>query len=106
MRGVRFKLENGPSPAATVFAGHSGLNASAIASTPGYRSGAACLADQLVCIATGPGGADILLASHWLPLVSQGYDSVDSTGRVFWFSGDGGRIGRLVLPEQDAEASK
>ncbi len=104
--GGDFKLENAVSQAATVFASESGLHASAIASTTGYRSGAACLPDQLVCIATGPTGADILMASNWLPLVSQGYDSVDNAGRVFWFSGDGGRVGRLVLPEQGAETSK
>ena len=29
-----------------------------------------------------------------------GYDSVDVAGDVFWFSGDGGRLGRLVMPAE------
>jgi hypothetical protein len=81
-----------------------------------------------VCIATGPEGNDVQpretvvgtewwnanptrrsyccdvpaaqfeRAGTWRPLPGSGYDSVASAGRVFWFSGDGGRLGRLVLP--------
>ncbi len=109
----------------------------------GYRSGVSCLQRPVICIATGPGGTDVLpedgrtaetwwevwqmpaaerdanangirpitlddfgFAPHWRQLSVEGYDSVDSTGRVFWLSGDGGRLGRLVLPEQNAETSK
>lgn len=98
----------------------------------GYRSGVACLSRQGLCIATGPGGTDVLpsfalqddeswwnagddkpgeksgdgilsvrdvrTSGTWTRLSQDGYDSVDQSGRVFWFSGDGGRIGRLELP--------
>jgi hypothetical protein len=79
----------------------------------GYRSGIACNPARPVhCIATGPGGTDVLppesplrmagsKPSAWMSLSSEGYDSVASAGRVFWFSGDGGRLGRLVLPPSD-----
>jgi photosystem II stability/assembly factor-like uncharacterized protein len=79
----------------------------------GYRSGVACNpAGPVHCVATGPGGTDVLPpasaarksgsgAPAWMPLSSEGYDSVASAGRVFWFSGDGGRLGRLVLPPSD-----
>jgi photosystem II stability/assembly factor-like uncharacterized protein len=72
----------------------------------GYRSGVACnTARPVHCVATGPGGTDVLppasasrKPSTWAPLSREGYDSVASAGRVFWFSGDGGRLGRLELP--------
>ena len=90
----------------------------------GYRSGLACAhREDPVCIATGPDASDVLTASavgplRWTPLFgdrnagvggegvdkdsvdkdSVGYDSVANAGRVFWFSGEGGRLGRLVLP--------
>lgn len=98
----------------------------------GYRSGVACLSRQGLCVATGPGGTDVLpsfdlqddeswwnagddkpgekagasmlsakdvrTSGTWTRLSQIGYDSVDQSGRVFWFSGDGGRIGRLELP--------
>jgi photosystem II stability/assembly factor-like uncharacterized protein len=86
----------------------------------GYRSGIACstIAGASNCIATGPSGTDVLpdtgnvaqradgvvvpvASPAWTRLADAGYDSVDSAGRVFWFSGDGGRLGRLVLPPSD-----
>jgi photosystem II stability/assembly factor-like uncharacterized protein len=81
-----------------------------------------------VCIATGPDGNDVQpresaagsawweaiptrrqyccdapassieRAGTWQTLPGAGYESVASAGRVFWFSGDGGRLGRLELP--------
>ena len=81
---------------------------------PGYRSGLACEhGNDPVCIATGPDASDLLPATdaglpRWTPLSVDdpdgdghhgvGYDSVANAGRVFWFSGEGGRMGRLVLP--------
>ena len=85
----------------------------------GYRSGLACeQRKDPVCIATGPDANDVLTTTdagplRWTPLPgrghdsaghdsvgkdSVGYDSVANAGRVFWFSGEGGRLGRLVLP--------
>lgn len=95
----------------------------------GYRSAVACASDiGHACIATGPMGIDLLppvvrsserqrktavaydvyyppvddfeIASRWQRISDTGYDSVDVAGRVFWFSGDNGRLGRLVLPEE------
>lgn len=43
---------------------------------------------------------DIGVASRWQSIPGIGYDSVDVADGVFWFSGDGGRLGRLVLPLQ------
>jgi len=65
----------------------------------GYRSGIACSDVAPICVVAGPGGADTWNGVAWQALQGDGYDSVDSTGRVFWFSGDGGRLGRLVLPD-------
>lgn len=42
---------------------------------------------------------DIAVAPEWAFFSTEGYDSVDAAGRVFWFSGDGGRLGRMVLPD-------
>lgn len=95
----------------------------------GYRSGIACRQQPPEdCVATGPGGNDFLVhtqsgyeakgieepkgerksfsiddigvASRWQSIPGIGYDSVDVADGVFWFSGDGGRLGRLVLPLQ------
>ena len=74
------------------------LQSSAIPNPRGYRSGMACSDGEPVCVAAGPSGADSWNGKHWTPLDGDGYDSVDTAGRVFWFSGDGGRVGRLVLP--------
>jgi hypothetical protein len=76
------------------------LQSSAIPNPRGYRSGMACSDSEPVCVAAGPGGADSWDGKNWKPLGGDGYDSVDSAGRVFWFSGDGGRVGRLVLPDR------
>jgi hypothetical protein len=68
-----------------------------------------------MCVATGPSGTDVspdpvdvaqradgvlvpAASAAWSRLSDSGYDSVASAGRVFWFSGDGGRLGKLVLP--------
>jgi hypothetical protein len=96
--GGDFKQEAESAATTFVFASESGLRAFAAPPTPGYRSGVACSVDQEVCIATGPGGVGLLKTSSWQAIGSTGYDSVDSAGRVFWFSGDDGRVGRLVLP--------
>lgn len=95
----------------------------------GYRSAIACAVEAgHACIATGPSGTDLLpsvgrsterqrttavvfdvyvppvddfeIASRWQRVSDTGYDSVDVADGVFWFSGDGGRLGRLVLPLQ------
>lgn len=66
----------------------------------GYRSGAACHQARPICIATGPSGSDAWGGKQWSMIEGAGYDSVDVAGDVFWFSGDGGRLGRLVLPAQ------
>ncbi|WP_324319783.1 hypothetical protein [Arenimonas sp.] len=63
-----------------------------------YRSGVACSIDKPLCVSAGPSGADTWDGNSWKPLQGEGYDSVASAGRVFWFSGDGGRLGRLLLP--------
>ena len=98
------------------------------AGVSGYRSGIACR--QATCIATGPTGSDVFVSGNghrerawwevdanpgnwardhllpldwwrrWERLSADGYDSVDVADGVFWFSGDGGRLGRLVLPVQ------
>lgn len=41
---------------------------------------------------------DVKMPAQWRRLFDAGYDSVDVAGRVFWFSGDGGRLGRLEMP--------
>ncbi len=97
--GGDFKQEVESAASAFVFVSESGLRPFAGPSTPGYRSGVSCLVDQHVCIAAGPTGVNLLAKSTWLPIGNTGYDSVDSAGRTFWFSGDGGRVGRLVLPQ-------
>lgn len=74
------------------------------AAPPGYRSGLACArGSRPLCIATGPDASDVLDVAgggipRWLPLAGPGYDSVANAGHAFWFSGDGGRLGRLDLP--------
>ncbi|MFT3807310.1 WD40/YVTN/BNR-like repeat-containing protein [Arenimonas sp.] len=68
-------------------------------SPPGYRSSVACSADRPLCVATGPSGSDSWDGKQWSSLAGAGYDSVDVASSVFWFSGDNGRLGRLVLPE-------
>jgi len=65
----------------------------------GYRSGVACSEFPPVFCGGGPGGADTWDSAAWQPLQGAGYDSVDVAGNVFWFSGDDGRLGRLVLPK-------
>jgi hypothetical protein len=97
--GGDFKQETEPAASAFVFASESGLRAFSAPPTPGYRSGVACMVDREVCVATGPSGVGLLKKPSWQPIGITGYDSVDSAGRVFWFSGDGGRVGRLVLPD-------
>lgn len=92
----------------------------------GYRSAIACQAgSHSYCIATGPGGTDLLppsgvsatrqrgpdgsegnkltvddfaTASAWRRVSDEGYDSADISGRTVWFSGDQGRLGRAELP--------
>lgn len=76
------------------------LSPSMIAAPRGYRSGAACHQENPVCVATGPGGSDAWDGKQWSVLECAGYDSVDVAGDVFWFSGDGGRLGRLVMPAE------
>lgn len=98
------------------------------AGVSGYRSGIACR--QATCIATGPTGSDVFVSGNrhperawweidatpvnwardhllppelwrrWERLSADGYDSVDVADNVFWFSGDGGRLGRLVMPAE------
>lgn len=76
------------------------LTPSALDAPRGYRSGAACSGKQFICVATGPGGSDAWDGKQWSVLEGAGYDSVDVAGGVFWFSGDGGRLGRLVMPAE------
>ena len=95
--GGDFKHEAEPAASSFVFVSESGLRAFPGSSTPGYRSGVSCLGDRKTCIAAGPSGVSLLAESTWRSIGDTGYDSVDSAGRVFWFSGDGGRVGRLVL---------
>jgi hypothetical protein len=93
----------------------------------GYRSAVACApVPNPACVATGPQGTDILppmersktkqrppypipdsvpppidpLAdpARWQLGSATGYDSVSIAGRVAWFSGDEGRLGRAELP--------
>ena len=63
----------------------------------GYRSGAACVADTLPCIATGPSGTDLWDGERWHPLGDLGFDAIDLHGNIGWLSGDGGRIARIVI---------
>jgi photosystem II stability/assembly factor-like uncharacterized protein len=90
----------------------------------GYRSAIECTAEfNPLCIATGPAGTDLLppaimkptpLApvpdtdssslgfranpSEWRRVSEAGYDNISMGGRVAWFSGDEGRLGRMQLP--------
>lgn len=95
----------------------------------GYRSAIVCATEaNYACVATGPSGTDLLppvvrsterqrqtavpfdvyvpsvddfeIVSRWQRISDTGYDSVDVAGKVFWFSGDNGRLGRLVLPKE------
>ena len=76
------------------------LASTALPAPSGYRSGLACNDQRALCIATGPSGSDAWDGKQWSMVEGAGYDSVDVAGDVFWFSGDGGRLGRLVLPAQ------
>jgi photosystem II stability/assembly factor-like uncharacterized protein len=63
----------------------------------GFRSGVACM--DSICIAAGPAGVDRWDGKAWTPLSATGFDSVEIAGGVAWFSGDAGRVGRLVLAD-------
>ncbi len=63
----------------------------------GYRSGAACVGDQLPCIAAGPSGTDLWDGTRWHALGDAGFDAIDLHGNIGWLSGDGGRIARIVI---------
>ena len=66
----------------------------------GYRSGAACVADTLPCIATGPSGTDLWDGTRWHPLGDVGFDAIDMRGNIGWLSGDAGRIARIVVDSE------
>ena len=63
----------------------------------GYRSGAACVGDQLPCIATGPSGTDLWDGKRWHALGDAGFDAIDLHGNIGWLSGAAGRIARIVI---------
>jgi photosystem II stability/assembly factor-like uncharacterized protein len=116
--GGDYKAEAVPAPAFAFHAWPGAMHAdggNGRGAPSGYRSGSACSEGDGALLATGPSGTDWLpFRSHaprgragaplpvdparWSRLSDAGYDSVASAGRVFWFSGDGGRLGRLELP--------
>ncbi len=124
--GGDYRKPAAPAVVASVHAA-STIQANAAAGAPGgYRSGIACKRGQdAMCVATGPDASDLLPASclqpqaklpaccdpgenalpsvTWIALSGVGYDSVANAGRAFWFSGDGGRLGRLVSPATAAD---
>jgi hypothetical protein len=125
--GGDYKKEGSPAPAFAFRASPDiGAAGDLFSGSPtGYRSGIACAAmGRGACVATGPGGTDLLPAqsgnlalmadddgtpgakstapaTHWVRLSDAGYDSVATSGRAFWFSGDSGRLGRLELPSPE-----
>ncbi len=63
----------------------------------GYRSGAACVANKLPCIAVGPSGTDLWDGRRWYALGDIGFDAIDLHGNIGWLSGDAGRIARIII---------
>ncbi len=63
----------------------------------GYRSGAACVGDELPCIAVGPSGTDLWDGRRWHALGDVGFDAIDLHGDIGWLSGDAGRIARITI---------
>lgn len=97
--GGDFEHEATGSAALAQLAGDGTLRVSRLADPRGYRSGAACFGEaRPVCVAVGPGGADVLSGGRWQPLSDTGYDAVDLAGNVGWASGDKGRIARIEIP--------
>ncbi|KFN44306.1 WD40/YVTN/BNR-like repeat-containing protein [Arenimonas oryziterrae] len=90
-----------PEPISRVIEAFPFVGSGVIPGLRGYRSGSACLSSGAICVVVGPEGNDSFQpeTETWSPLTGRGYDSVDVAGRTFWFSGDGGRLGRLILPE-------
>lgn len=75
----------------------SGKAVTRIIAPRGYRSGAACMEDALLCIATGPSGTDLWDGKRWHVLGDVGFDAIDLHDNIGWLSGDAGRIARIVI---------
>ncbi len=79
--------------------GGSGLAATPLPPTAGYRSGVACNGAGTTCIAVGPGGVDAWDGTAWRRISGTGYDAVDLHGDAGWASGDDGRIARIEIDD-------
>ena len=95
--GGDFKAEGVPVAGRNIRITPEGLAAEGAGQTRGYRSGVAC-APSGYCLATGPSGTDAFTGRTWQAVAGAGYDTVSFAGNSFWFSGDGGRLGRMVIP--------
>lgn len=95
--GGDYKAERAPGGAA----GYAGGERAArpLPAPRGYRSGAACLAASVTCVAVGPSGVDAWDGAAWRAVSEAGYDSIDLAGGAGWASGDAGRIARVVVDD-------
>lgn len=66
----------------------------------GYRSGVACAASGLPCIAVGPSGVDAFDGQAWAPISDRSFDAIAIASGVAWLSGANGALGRIVLPRR------
>lgn len=97
--GGDYRAEQAPGNAAALVS--SDADGVRVLSQPrGYRSGVACAASGLPCIAVGPGGVDAFDGEQWTPLGDTGFDAVDIANSVAWLSGADGRLARIVLPRR------
>lgn len=74
-----------------------GTQALALPAPRGYRSGVACAASGLPCIAVGPSGVDLWDGGRWQPLGDSGFDAIALANGVAWLSGANGALARIVL---------